>query len=114
MLTLSDQVELSLACPQPELVAWLKKNDILPQAYSPLGSTGASQRDNEVIDKIAKKHGVDGANILLSWSVKRGCNPLPKSVTPSRIENNQKRECSVLRSVLTNSRRPFRRGVPGD
>ena len=85
-----NQVELSFTFPQPELVAWLKKQDILPQAYSPLGSTGASQASLSVVDNIAKKHGVQGANVLISWQVARGCNPLPKSVTSSRIENNLK------------------------
>lgn len=88
----TNQVELSFTCPQPELIAWLKKNDILPQAYSPLGSTGASHASKEEIDTIAKKHGVQGANVLISWQVARGANPLPKSVTKSRIENNIKRE----------------------
>lgn len=81
---------MSFTCPQPELLAYLKKVDILPQAYSPLGSTGASHTSLEVIDKLAKKHGVEGANILISWQVGRGANPLPKSVTESRIKNNAK------------------------
>ncbi|KAK6904935.1 alcohol dehydrogenase (NADP+) [Kwoniella mangroviensis CBS 10435] len=87
----ADQVELSIQCPQPELVAWLKKNDILPQGYSPLGGTGKTNlRDNEIVKKIADQHGVQTANILLSWLVARGVNPVPKSVTPERIENNLK------------------------
>ncbi|KDN48498.1 putative GCY1-galactose-induced protein of aldo/keto reductase family [Tilletiaria anomala UBC 951] len=86
----ANQVELSFACPQPELLGWLKKHDILPQAYSPLGSTGASQANLEVVEKIAKAHGVEGANVLISWAVQRGSNPLPKSVTPKRIVNNLK------------------------
>lgn len=86
----TDQVELSFTCPQPELLAYLKKVDVLAQAYSPLGSTGASHTSMDVISKLAKKHNVEGANILISWQVGRGANPLPKSVTPSRIENNAK------------------------
>jgi glycerol 2-dehydrogenase (NADP+) len=86
----TNQVELSFACPQPELVSWLKSQDILPQAYSPLGSTGASQASLKIINDIAAKHNVQGANVLISWQVARGCNPLPKSVTPARIENNIK------------------------
>jgi glycerol 2-dehydrogenase (NADP+) len=89
----SDQVELSIQCPQPELVAWLKKNDILPCAYSPLGGTeGTHLRENAVVKKIAEKHNVQGATILLSWLLKRGIVALPKSVTPSRIEANFKSE----------------------
>ncbi|CAO1618966.1 unnamed protein product [Parajaminaea phylloscopi] len=86
----TNQVELSFTCPQPELIAFLKKNQIVPQAYSPLGSTGASHASLKEIDELAKKHNVQGANILISWQVARGANPLPKSVTPSRIANNIK------------------------
>ncbi|ORY31923.1 putative aldehyde reductase i [Naematelia encephala] len=87
----ANQVELSIQCPQPELVAWLKKNDILPQAYSPLGGTdGQHLREHKDIVAIAQKHKVHGATVLLSWLLKRGICPLPKSVTPSRIEANFK------------------------
>lgn len=87
----ANQVELSIQCPQFELVDWLKKQDILPQGYSPLGGTdGAALRNNEKVKAIADKHNTEGSNILISWLVKRGINPLPKSVTPSRIENNLK------------------------
>lgn len=87
----TNQVELSFTCPQPELIAWLKKNHIVPQAYSPLGSTGASHASLKEVDELAKKHSVQGANILISWQVARGANPLPKSVNASRIANNIKR-----------------------
>lgn len=96
-LTPSDQVELSIQCPQPELVAWLKKNDILPQAYSPLGGTdGQHLRENPVVVKIAEKHNVHGATILISWLIKRGICVLPKSVTPHRIEANMKSELLLI------------------
>ncbi|KAK4684081.1 hypothetical protein P7C73_g6122, partial [Tremellales sp. Uapishka_1] len=87
----ANQVELSIQCPQPELISWLEKNDILPQGYSPLGGTdGAHLREHKDILAIAKKHNVQGATILLSWLIKRGINPLPKSVTPERIDGNLK------------------------
>lgn len=93
----TDQVELSIQCPQHELVAYLKSKDILPQGYSPLGGTGKSNlRENDVVQKIADKYNVQTANILLSWLVMRGINPVPKSVTPERIANNLKRKSSVV------------------
>ncbi|EIW67822.1 hypothetical protein TREMEDRAFT_44848 [Tremella mesenterica DSM 1558] len=86
-----NQVELSLQCPQPELVEWLKKNDILPEAYSPLGSTaGKALRENPTVVEIAQKHDCQGAAVLISWLLMRGICPLPKSVTPERIEANLK------------------------
>jgi glycerol 2-dehydrogenase (NADP+) len=86
----ANQVELSLQNPQFELVEWLHKNKIQPEAYSPLGSTGAALRDNAVVKKLAEKHSVDPATIIVSWLIGRGIVVLPKSVTPSRIESNFK------------------------
>lgn len=86
-----NQIEISIQCPQPELVTWLLKNDIVPSAFSPLGGTGGSNlREHKVVAAIAEKHKVHGATIILSWLMKRGIVPLPKSVTPSRIEANFK------------------------
>ncbi|KAK4701722.1 hypothetical protein P7C70_g4511, partial [Phenoliferia sp. Uapishka_3] len=85
-----NQVELSLQCPQPDLLAWAKKTGVLLQAYSPLGSTGATHRDDPVVKEIAATHKVDPANILISWQVQRGAVVLPKSVTESRIIANFK------------------------
>lgn len=42
------------------------------------------------LKKIAEKHGVSTAPVLLSYLVARGVVILPKSVTPSRIESNLK------------------------
>lgn len=87
----TNQVELSIQCPQFELVDWLHKQNIQPQGYSPLGGTdGAALRENADIKKIADKHNVGATTIMLSWLVKRGINPLPKSCTPSRIDENLK------------------------
>ncbi|BEJ14587.1 hypothetical protein CspHIS471_0403540 [Cutaneotrichosporon sp. HIS471] len=86
-----NQVELSIQCPQFELVDWLQKHNIQPQGYSPLGGTdGAALRQHPDIKKIADKHNVGPTTIMLSWLVQRGINPLPKSCTPSRIDENLK------------------------
>jgi len=87
----ANQCELSVQCPQPELVQWCQKHDILMEAYSPLGGThGKHIRENETVQKIAEKHGVHAPNIYLSWLLQRGICVLPKSVTPHRITDNMK------------------------
>lgn len=86
----ANQVELNLFCAQPELVKYCQDNDIVIESYSPLGSAGASHREDAVVIEIAKAHGVDPANILISWQAARGIVVLPKSVTPSRIVANFK------------------------
>lgn len=86
----TNQIELHPLLPQQSLVDYCRSKGILAQAYSPLGSSGGELRDDPRLGAIAKKHGVATGNILISWSVARGVVVLPKSVTPSRIEDNIK------------------------
>ncbi|KAI1789238.1 Aldo/keto reductase [Ganoderma leucocontextum] len=83
-----DQVELHLYNPQPKFIAYLKSKGIVPQAYSPLGSTGSPLLKDEVAVEIAGKHGLAVADVLLGWQVASGIVTLPKSVTPARIKAN--------------------------
>ncbi|KAK4046975.1 hypothetical protein OIO90_006367 [Microbotryomycetes sp. JL221] len=83
-----NQVELNLQCAQPELVEWCLNHNILVESYSPLGSTGAPQLEDPIVQDIAKQHKVGPANVLISWQVARGCICLPKSITPERIKSN--------------------------
>lgn len=43
---------------------------------------------DKTLKKLAEKHGKTEAQVLLRWSLQKGCIPLPKSVTPSRIKEN--------------------------
>lgn len=45
--------------------------------------------DPQIVD-MAAKYKVTPATILISYQINRGCIVLPKSVTPSRIEENLK------------------------
>ncbi|KAI5123091.1 hypothetical protein M0805_001447 [Coniferiporia weirii] len=87
-----NQVELNFWNPQPELLKWSKDNGLLLESYSPLGSNdqvGNTLRVPEV-KKISDKLGITPAQVIISWHVQRGTVVLPKSVTPSRIEENFK------------------------
>ena len=83
-----DQVELHLYNPQHKFIAYLKSKGIVPQAYSPLGSTGSPLLKDDVAAAIAGKHGMAVADALLGWQVASGIVTLPKSVTPARIKAN--------------------------
>ncbi|WWD03051.1 hypothetical protein V865_001095 [Kwoniella europaea PYCC6329] len=87
----ANQIELSIQNPQFEFVDWLKRNQILPQAFSPLGGlAGQHLRQHPVVLEIGKKYGVHGAVVLVSWLLQRGIQPLPKSVFENEIEANIK------------------------
>lgn len=85
-----NQIENHPLLPGDEIVKYCKEKNIIIEAYSPLGSTGAPLLDNEIVTAIAKKHDVPPATILISWHVNEGRVVLPKSITPSRIATNAK------------------------
>ena len=81
-----DQIRLCPGCTQDEVVDYCRKNNILLEAYSPLGRGQVSEV--EEINKIASKYGKSASQIAIRWSLDMGFLPLPKSVTPSRIRDN--------------------------
>ncbi|KAJ6488950.1 NADP-dependent oxidoreductase domain-containing protein [Mycena sanguinolenta] len=85
-----NQVEISYWIPQPELLQWAKENNMLLEAYSPLGSEGKVKDTLRVreVQEIAKELGMTPAQVVISWLVQRGTVVLPKSVTPARIVEN--------------------------
>ncbi|OKL60125.1 Glycerol 2-dehydrogenase (NADP(+)) [Talaromyces atroroseus] len=91
-----NQIEIHPFLPNNALVDYLLKHDILPQAYSPLGSqnqvptTGEKVSENKTLNAIAERRGYTLAQVLIAWGIRRGYVVLPKSSTPSRIESNFK------------------------
>lgn len=85
-----NQVELNFWNPQPELVKWAAENDLLLEAYSPLGSSKRVKETLKVpeIKRAADELGMTPAQVIISWHVQRGTVVLPKSVTPSRVIEN--------------------------
>ncbi|EPQ26107.1 uncharacterized protein PFL1_06315 [Pseudozyma flocculosa PF-1] len=86
----ANQIELHPFLPQHKLVSYCQSKGIVPQAYSPLGSSGGPVLQDPLVTEIASKHGADPAQVVISWAAQRGVVVLPKSVTPSRIATNAK------------------------
>jgi diketogulonate reductase-like aldo/keto reductase len=89
-----NQVEIHPFLPNDELIQWCMSHDILPVAYSPLGSqdqvpsTGEKVLTNPELIGIAERKGIALAQLLIAWGIKRGYVVLPKSGTPDRIKSN--------------------------
>ena len=80
------QWEIHPWLPRNDIVEWARKRNVVIEAYCPIIR---GQRSNEAVLKaLSHKHGKTWAQILLRWSLQKGYVPLPKSVTPSRIEEN--------------------------
>lgn len=84
----ANQIENHPLLPQQEIIDFCTEKGIVVEAYSPLGSTGSPLMKNENVIKVAQETGASPGTILLSYHVARGVVALPKSVTPSRIEDN--------------------------
>ncbi|KAG9246081.1 putative alcohol dehydrogenase [Calycina marina] len=86
-----NQVEIHPYLPNTELLEYCWSHDILPVAYSPLGSqenvTERLMEDKNLME-IATTKGVSLAQLLISWGIKRGYAVLPKSANPERVKNN--------------------------
>jgi diketogulonate reductase-like aldo/keto reductase len=83
-----NQIRLCPGDTQDEVVNYCRKKNILLEAYSPLG-TGTIFQAAE-IQALAKKYNKTVAQICIRWSLQQGYLPLPKSITPARIEENTK------------------------
>jgi 2,5-diketo-D-gluconate reductase A len=81
-----NQVELHPRLPQRELRAFHEQHGIVTSAWSPLGR-GRLMAEPELV-RIAERHGVGVAQVLVRWNVQQGVVVLPKSVTPARIRAN--------------------------
>ncbi|KUL67195.1 oxidoreductase [Streptomyces violaceusniger] len=82
-----DQIELHPQLQQAELRAFNARHDIATEAWSPLGQ-GKGLLDDPKLAAIARKHGKSPAQVVLRWHLDLGNVVIPKSVTPSRIQEN--------------------------
>ncbi len=82
-----NQVERHPYFQQRELQDFCEKHHIIIEAYSPL-MNGKDVLNDSVVKEIAKAHGKTAAQVILRWHLQTGVITIPKSVTPSRIEEN--------------------------
>jgi len=93
-----NQVELHPYLQQPNLIEFARAKDIPLTAYSPLGSLDRPEEmkaqnepvllEDPSIQRIADRHDVTAAQVLISWALHRGTAVIPKSTTPAHIEEN--------------------------
>jgi len=81
-----NQIEFHPGQMQQETVDLCRQNNIIVEAWSPLGS--GRMLDNDELKKIAAKYNKSVAQLCIRWCLQNGTLPLPKSQTPSRIKEN--------------------------
>ncbi|MGE6515069.1 aldo/keto reductase [Lysinibacillus sphaericus] len=81
-----NQVEVHPYLQQNTLKTYCTKHDIALTAWSPLGRGGVL--DDPTILEIGQDLGKTAAQVVLRWHLQNGTIIIPKSVSPSRIEEN--------------------------
>lgn len=79
-----NQIENHPALPQNDVVRQCRAKGIHIMAYSPLGSTGGPLFKEEVVIKVAEKHKVEPAAVLLAWHSKLSLS-LPSALVSSAL-----------------------------
>jgi len=91
-----NQVEVHPYFAQEAMKAYCDSKGIAVMAYSPLGSStpnfpeqhGATLMSLPLIKDIADGLGKTPSQVLIRWSLQRGCISIPKSGNPERIAQN--------------------------
>lgn len=81
-----NQIEFHPGYRQEETLEYCQNQDILIEAWSPLGS-GRLLQDSQ-LTQIANEYGITVAQLCVRWCLQQGVLPLPKSVAPDRIAEN--------------------------
>lgn len=81
-----NQIEYHPGQTQDETVSFCRENDILVEAWGPLGQ-GRMLSDSK-LNEIAGKYGKTAAQLCIKWCLQNNVLPLPKSVNEDRIRQN--------------------------
>lgn len=107
-----NQIELHPIFQQKEMQVYDRENNIVTQPWSPLGNGNAELLQNPSLKSIAEKYHKTVAQVILRWHLQEGFVIIPKSITPSRIEENfdvfdfelTNEEMNTVRSLDTGKR----------
>ncbi|MEA1062370.1 2,5-didehydrogluconate reductase DkgA [Erwinia sp. HR93] len=83
-----NQIELHPLLQQRQLHAWNATHNIQTESWSPLAQGGEGVFDRPEIRGLAEKYGKTSAQIVIRWHLDSGLVVIPKSITPSRIQEN--------------------------
>jgi len=81
-----NQIEYHPGEMQEETVLFCKENDILIEAWSPLGRGRIFE--NELLLELGQKYGKSLTQICLRWELQNGIIPLPKTMSEERMKEN--------------------------
>lgn len=82
------QTEVHPYSQETKLKGFLQKEEIVIQAWYPLGHGDKALLEEPVFIKLAKKYGKSNAQIILRWHIQSGNVVIPGSKNPAHIRDN--------------------------
>ncbi len=83
-----NQMELHVYNQQRDLVEYCREKGIVMEAYSPLAQVKKLSDPGQALQDAASRHGKTVAQVMIRFLLQQGIVALPKSQTPSRIQQN--------------------------
>ena len=83
-----NQIQINPLNPENDNVKWLQDNDIVSEAWGPLGEGNKELFAEPVLNDIAKKYGKDVGQVMLRFEHQEGVIVFPKSSHEARIKSN--------------------------
>ncbi len=81
-----NQIEIHPYFTQDDVRSFDAEHGIATEAWSPIAQ--GEVLDDETLSRIGEQHDKTAAQVTLRWHIQRGDIIFPKSVTPSRVEEN--------------------------
>lgn len=94
-----NQIRFSVGFTQEEIVRFCQSNNILVEAYSPLGTGSVFQ--NEELQAIALRNNVSVAQLCIKYCIEKGTLPLPKTRSKERMVENASLEFKLSDKDIT-------------
>ncbi len=83
-----NQVEIYPYHQQDELLRWMRKYDVLPEAWAPLGEGRDGLFNDETLKAIGEKYGKSLHQTVLRWHIQRGVPVFPMSRNKAHMADN--------------------------
>ena len=96
-----NQVEYHPLCFDLKLLDYCKKNGILMQAYSSLGTSGdRSLRNDHIVKNIAKELNKSASQVLLRWANLRDVAIIPKASSRDHLVENLSLDFEIPKDMM--------------
>lgn len=83
-----NQMELHPYLVQKDVTDFCRKHNIVPEAWSPLGSSKVPLLKDEILIHIGAKYGKTPSQVVLRWNIQKGVVAIPKSSSKERQAEN--------------------------